>query len=152
MYLKGLRLHLQIKHKFSISFQKVYVKNPHLLPDVYDPNLYYRACEKNFTTKRRFYMHLCNSHELRKQPREAIPLPGIIIPDIENAKNYCEPCDKALCRKYAYEEHLIRVHKLSIPHPRTILKPHLTPDVNDPKYFSIACEKVCVTESATACI
>ncbi|KAL9558329.1 hypothetical protein MBANPS3_000952 [Mucor bainieri] len=87
------------------------IKHIDMEPDIHDPNLYCKSCEKGFRYANAYRIHLRHTHfmALKPIPRWKAPRKDI-APNPDITILYCRGCERIYSRKDAYRKHCRNVH------------------------------------------
>ncbi|EPB81158.1 hypothetical protein HMPREF1544_12140 [Mucor circinelloides 1006PhL] len=107
------------------------IKHIHIKPDITDINNYCKACERYYTSRKLYLLHLKNLHKI---------LTNSTHNDANQSGNqdqfYCSGCDRYTKDQLGYQTHI------SFSHADTNIKHfNLKPDINDPSNYCKACEE-----------
>lgn len=78
------------------------------LTDGFDPNNYCRLCNRTFTQKSAYPVHLKQVRKMKLTPLKSTPDPNI-TPDPYGKSNYCQSCKWALSRKLVISKFLLQL-------------------------------------------
>ncbi|KAL9558338.1 hypothetical protein MBANPS3_000961 [Mucor bainieri] len=87
------------------------IKHIDMEPDIHDPNLYCKSCEKGFRNANVYRIHLRHTHfmALKPMPRWKAPRKDI-APNPDDPNLYCRACERIYSKKHAYRKHCRNVH------------------------------------------
>lgn len=124
------------------------IVNSDVQPDINSSDFYCASCEKSYSTKNSYMLHLKYMHGIfydDPQRFKRKPTNPQLTPDINDPNNYCQSCDYTCRSRYIFRSHLKKIHQISLEratHPkRPIKNPDLTLDPNDKDFYSCACDK-----------
>lgn len=142
----GHRFHLKHTHNVLPPLKTrprppAVIPNPHLKPDIDDPNFHCRACLKTFAGKYAYRKHIKVIHQVALEPilkkPSKIKHPEL-TPDINDVNSYCCACEKSFSTRYGYIYHLRFIHNMDVDNG---LNMDATPDPDDANFYCCACNK-----------
>ncbi|KAF1802199.1 hypothetical protein FB192DRAFT_1104704 [Mucor lusitanicus] len=132
---KTFRQHFQVVHFiFKSAPPQTKVK-----PDIDDPNNYCRACQKGFSSRGIYRVHLRKVHQMM-MPLLRVKVDHKQLPDPYNRDYYCSVCKKNYAPTWSYRQHCKQVHFMKLNHS-SIINPNAEINVNDPDLYCSQCER-----------
>ncbi|KAK4516135.1 multiprotein-bridging factor 1 [Mucor velutinosus] len=112
------------------------------LPDINDPNNYCRVCDKTYSNKYGYRVHMEHLHNM-KLPQLVNPngknMPSPILPDPHDPDYYCRVCQITNYNITAHRRHCRIVHQMVFE--RRYKNPDAVIDIDSPDFYCPKCEK-----------
>ncbi|KAL9552114.1 hypothetical protein MBANPS3_003954 [Mucor bainieri] len=112
------------------------------LPDVNDPNNYCRVCDKTYSNKYGYRVHMEHLHNM-KLPQLVTNsfknMPSPVLPDPHDPDYYCRVCQIINYNLTAHRHHCRIVHQMVFE--RKYKNPDAVIDIDCPEFYCPKCEK-----------